>query len=422
MSETVESTQAPLHQSNEFKHLLRIYYKRLFPHQLLQKWLAYEENETSIFKNREISFTLENDIYMRYLSYGSLAEFEKDIIAKVPEKIDIGAVYNVEPKFRGAMTAIQRELVFDVDLTDYDKVRTCCSGANVCNKCWKFMVVACKILDVALRTDFGFQHILWVFSGRRGVHCWVCDHTARHLSKEARSAVAEYLNLLTGQGGGSENSLARVNIGMKMHTSVKRAYHIIAPAFKEIIIEDQDLFSTPDGLKKLMSLIPDNDLKMEFDKALKQLPANSNSAKIWDTFCRHFENVRTSGKGSASRKCKFIIEEVQLAFLYPRLDINVSKGLNHLLKAPFCVHPKTGKICVPFRPSTVSDFDPVNVPTLNLLMEEINAFDKENQEISEGDSRRIQDIKKTSMYKGIKIFEDFLRKLTASLIKSKIEF
>ena len=56
--------------------------------------------------------------------------------------------------------------------------------------------------------------------------------------------------------------------------------------------------------------------------------------------------------------------EIMLQLLYPRLDINVTKGLNHLLKSPFCIHPKTGRICIPFNPDDIDDFDPMKVPTI----------------------------------------------------------
>lgn len=40
---------------------------------------------------------------------------------------------------------VQRELVIDIDISDYDELRTCGSGGHICAKCWPFMAVAIQV-------------------------------------------------------------------------------------------------------------------------------------------------------------------------------------------------------------------------------------------------------------------------------------
>jgi len=94
------------------------------------------------------------------------------------------------------------------------------------------------------------------------------------------------------------------------------------------------------------------------------------------------------------------MEDIILQYTYPRLDAEVSKHRNHLLKAPFCVHPATGmsilarlilflmgnirlgRICVPVRPGEVARFDPETVPTVGQLLRELD-----EQTMDGGDER-----------------------------------
>jgi DNA primase small subunit len=73
------------------------------------------------------------------------------------------------------------------------------------------------------------------------------------------------------------------------------------------------------------------------------------------------------------------MEDIVLQYTYPRLDAEVSKHRNHLLKAPFCIHPKTGRVCVPVDPSTIDEFDPEAVPTVEQLLQELNNAGSETE-------------------------------------------
>ena len=61
---------------------------------------------------------------------------------QIPLKVDAGAIFDRVPEKETNCKTIQRELIFDFDMNDYDDVRTCCSEKRVCVKCWKLLVIA----------------------------------------------------------------------------------------------------------------------------------------------------------------------------------------------------------------------------------------------------------------------------------------
>merc|ERR1712217_308403 len=81
--------------------------------------------------------------------------------------------------------------------------------------------------------------------------------------------------------------------------------------------------------------------------------------------------ARTAQTFKHKQELKTFLTDIVIQYTYPRLDINVSKQMNHLLKSPFVVHPKTGRVCVPIDLMKLDQFNPLEVPTVGLLVEEL---------------------------------------------------
>ena len=84
-----------------------------------------------------------------------------------------------------------------------------------------------------------------------------------------------------------------------------------------------------------------------------------------------------------TRQSRINLIEIVFFYTYIRLDINVTTGLNHLLKAPFCVHPDTGKVCVPLDPENLTSFDPSKAPLIQNLIKQLNISDKDKDKDKE---------------------------------------
>ncbi|KAI0282793.1 hypothetical protein BGY98DRAFT_60646 [Russula aff. rugulosa BPL654] len=356
--------------------LMLAFYRRLYPFKSIFKWLNHEHTPSRLFTHREISFTLQNDVYLRYHSFTTADEFKKQTCTLNPTRFEIGPVYTARPRDKktvrpGAFTPVQRELVFDIDMTDYDSIRTCCSGADICKRCWGFIGAAVRVLDSAIRQQFGYKHLLWVYSGRRGIHLWVSDREAMALTDDQRRSLVNFLTVI--QGGKEMHKKVNVRPVIKgsstdLPPSIRQALDQLVTPFGDLVLLDQDCFRREEGWKELLQLIPDSKIVEKLER--KWTDDRSSDDKWTDLM----DEIRASYPVKESRaRMTHAVEDIILQYTYPRIDAEVSKHRNHLLKAPFCVHPKTGRICVPVDPETIDDFDPELVPTVGQLLRELDA-------------------------------------------------
>ena len=229
------------------------------------------------------------------------------------------------------------------------------------------------------------------------------------------------------------NTVPQINLGTEknqkidlkypLHPMIKRAFKVLEPMFINDVITSSghSLLATEEHWTTLLKTLPDAADPVKQNLMSKWKKSTSAPAEKWDEVKKHLEIFYKKAIGGGKSPTKLSWEdrhkleswpvEIVFRYTYPRLDINVSKMQNHLLKSPFCVHPKTGRVCVPMRVQDVDRFDPFAVPTLPQLMQELD--DYQGPEVA-------QDWKKTSLRPYFEPFQrEFLEPMWKDLRKAQ---
>ncbi|XP_057321181.1 DNA primase small subunit-like [Microplitis mediator] len=382
------------------KHMfLKDYYKSVFPKSKIKFWLTYGNIEP--FELREFSFRTVEDKFSRYESFENEKELYDKLLKLIPNRIDVGPIYNKRPFWnsKSKLIPLKKELVIDIDLTDYDDIRICCAKDKICGKCWKYMKVACKIINSSLQEDWNFKNILWAFSGRRGIHAWVCDKEVLMYDTLKRSSISGFYQLISGNCFG--RSRIRINI---INPFLERSLKIIDQVFIPLCVVEQDMLGN-ERVDRFIDLLPSRGTKDEVKKLFESV---DKSEDRWNAFVNYF-NSKISSESGVWVDNKYFIEEIKLLFCYPRIDRNVTTTLNHLLKLPFSIHPATNRVSVPFDPADVDSFDPLAVPTLWRVIDEKNNYiDSNNLKLTDKRGNLISYAHKTSLEIPLKVLDKFL--------------
>ncbi|MFX1518358.1 MAG: DNA primase catalytic subunit PriS [Promethearchaeota archaeon] len=287
------------------------------------------------FRRREFGFDL-GEVFIRNLSFDTPRKLVDFMGNRGVFQAYVGAVYAESPSKQQPIQKISwesRELGFDIDLDEYDNVRKCeCKGEKTfCEECWTLAQDAMIFLDATMKEDFGFEELVWIFSGRRGVHCWVCDDIGKKLDQIQRSAIINYLTLIK---EGEQTPF--VDALPKYARSLKgRIFALLSRSYF--------LNTTVDDLVNLGFKKSDARTILRWVRSERQF----NYQQVISTY-PSIDPLRLAKAIVISR--------------YPRIDRKVTMDIRRLLKIPNSIHGNTGKVCVVIK--NILTFDPFDVPSI----------------------------------------------------------
>jgi DNA primase catalytic subunit len=144
------------------------------------------------FADREFAIFLENGNVLRSRHFSGVA----DLLLFANSGRDIRSI-NIGPVMKEGRRTERREIVLDIDVTDYAAICACEHERekSACPHCWRYIQLAAHCLNRVLVDGYGIDqaHVHWFFSGNRGMHCFVSSPTHILRTKKDR---ANFVNTL----------------------------------------------------------------------------------------------------------------------------------------------------------------------------------------------------------------------------------
>jgi len=271
-----------------------------------------------------------------------------------------------------SVTQWRKELVIDIDITDFVRFCQCDGMKRFCTTCWAHIEGSYLFLRHFLITVYGYreENILWVFSGCKGVHCLVNSSLALTLSEEQRKTLHSWLHIANG-----DDKAMDVFIRKLITEGETEFVTQIEEFFENRVVNQCAIIQLEPFVRFALAQIA------RLSPSFVSLVANAwhSNTVLDDPTCsqsesflgergqsllkwRYLKNLEGDQRSIGSRNNLNALSIkastfIAFRFLYPMIDAGPMQ-FKHLAKAPFSVHHTTNMIALPIRGETILDFAP----------------------------------------------------------------
>jgi hypothetical protein len=282
----------------------------------------------------------------------SREDFYTQLLKQLPHQVHLDLLHIYDSVDREVM--VKRELVFDIDVTDF--VRYCKCERCCCEVCWLHIEGASRILYHLLTEILAIptQHILWVLSGKKGIHCIINQEQYLLMGLKQKESIYRLFHKPT------LDDLAQFGANLP-HEFVQE----LDTMFVSLVIEKRRLLSVKEFTTFCLSLVKGRYPSLHYPLLTNWNQRGGTSLQKWQ-FLKDLE----SSVGGIKPTTLIILH-----LYYPRIDKGPLCDRKHLFKAPFSIHFDTGKIGMP---TTLEDVMADGLPFSSLSLSDVVSYYDDN--------------------------------------------